>query len=59
MTRDVWLARHPYLQPVADLHAQVDAVLAEVIIPSPTIPMWDDYLDDFYSGVPFDDCDRP
>lgn len=52
MTRDVWLARHPYLQPVADLHAQVDAVLAEVIIPSPTIPMWDDYLDDFYSGVP-------
>ena len=52
MTRDVWLARHPYLQPVADLHARVDAALAEIFIPSPAIPMWDDYLDDFCAGVP-------
>jgi FdhE protein len=52
MTRDVWLARHPFLQPVADLHSQVDTALAEVFIPSPAIPLWDDYLDDFYAGVP-------
>jgi FdhE protein len=52
MTRDVWLARHPYLQPVADLHAMVDAAMAEVSIPSPGIPTWDDYLDDFHAGVP-------
>jgi FdhE protein len=52
MTRDVWLARHPYLQPVADLHAQVDTALAEVFIPSAAIPVWHDYLEDFYAGVP-------
>jgi FdhE protein len=52
MTPDVWLARHPYLQPVADLHIQVDAALAEIRITNPAIPMWDDYLDDFYAGVP-------
>jgi FdhE protein len=52
MTRDVWLARHPYLQPVADLNAQVDTALAEVFIPSPAIPKWDDYLEDFQAGVP-------
>jgi FdhE protein len=52
MTRDVWLARHPYLQPVADLHAWVDAALAEVFIPCSDIPIWDDYVEDFYAGVP-------
>ena len=29
MTRDVWLAKHPYLQRVADLQALVDAAVAE------------------------------
>lgn len=52
MTRDVWLARHPYLQPLADLDARVDSALAEVFIPTPEMPMWDDYLDDFYAGIP-------
>jgi FdhE protein len=52
MTRDVWLARHPYLQPLADLHARVDTALAAVFIPSPAVPIWDDYLDEFYAGVP-------
>ena len=52
MTRDVWLARHPYLQPVADLHARVDAALAKVFIPSSAIPIWDNYVEDFYAGVP-------
>src|SRR3954471_7933566 len=52
MTRDLWLAMHPYLHPVADLHSLVDAALAEIAIPYPFIPMWDDYLNDFCSGVP-------
>ena len=30
MTRDAWLAAHPYLQPVADLHALVDAAAAGI-----------------------------
>jgi FdhE protein len=52
MTQDVWLARHPYLQPVADLHALVHAAAREVSIPSALIPRWDDYSGDFHAGVP-------
>ncbi|HXW89439.1 MAG TPA: hypothetical protein VEK33_02735 [Terriglobales bacterium] len=52
MTQDVWLAKHPYLQPVADLQALVQAAAADVSIPSVCIPRWDDYSGDFYAGVP-------
>ena len=52
MTRDGWLAAHPYLQPVADLHALVEAAVAEAFIPVAPIPNWEDYADDFRAGVP-------
>jgi FdhE protein len=52
MTQDVWLAKHPYLQKVADLQALIDAALAEVSIPSACVPSWDDYLIDFHAGIP-------
>src|SRR6188472_3189232 len=52
MTRDVWLARHPYLQPVADVHAVVEAMAAGVAIPTAPIPDWDHYASDFHAGVP-------
>ena len=40
MTR--WLAAHPYLQPVADVHALVEAAAAEVFVPVAPIPNWED-----------------
>ena len=52
MTKDVWLATHPYLQPVADWHRLVEAAAAEVGVPVAPVPVWDDYLDDFAAGVP-------
>jgi FdhE protein len=52
MTQDVWLARHPYLEPVADFEAWVDAAVAEVSIPKASIPRWDGYVGDFHDGVP-------
>src|SRR5271154_524450 len=52
MTHDVWLAKHPYLQPVADFHAQVEATLADGCMPIPAVPGWDDYLGDFVDGIP-------
>ena len=47
-----WLERHPYLQPVAALHAIVDAAADEVPIPVARVPRWQDYLDEFHGGVP-------
>ena len=52
MTHDVWLARHPYLKTVADLHALVDTAAAEISIPAAAIPNWNCYNDDFHNGVP-------
>jgi len=52
MTHDVWLARHPYLKTVADLHAVVDTVAAEISIPLAAIPDWNRYAGDFQNGVP-------
>jgi FdhE protein len=51
VTRDVWLAAHPYLQPVADLDALVSAAAADIDIPVAAIPDWDAYADDFHAGV--------
>ena len=52
MTRDAWLHAHPYLQPVADLHAIVERSAADITIPAAGVPRWDDYVDDFHDGVP-------
>lgn len=52
MTRDVWLARHPYLQPVADLHAVIDSSADEIVVPATVIPEWKEYMDAYIVGVP-------
>lgn len=52
MTQDVWLAKHPYLQRVADLQALIDAALAEIPIAGGHVPSWDDYSSDFHAGIP-------
>jgi FdhE protein len=52
MTRDAWVAAHPYLRPVAELHALVDEKAAAIPVPSVALPHWDDYGEDFRAGVP-------
>ena len=52
MTRDVWLAKHPYLQPVADVHAAVEAAAAAIGVPAAPIPDWDAYAGEYRAGVP-------
>jgi FdhE protein len=52
MTRDDWLTRHAYLQPVADLGSRVDAALAQLQVAGAAVPSWDDYTGDFHEGVP-------
>lgn len=52
MTRDAWVAAHPYLRPVADLQTLVDAAVAEVGVPIAPLPDLEDYAEDFLAGVP-------
>jgi FdhE protein len=52
MTRDAWLAAHPYLRDLANLQSLVDRTAAEVSIPNAAVPAWNDYSDDFCAGVP-------
>src|SRR3954463_6807550 len=52
MTSDVWLAAHPYLQPLAELSARVDRAAAEIDTPEAGIPDWEDYRADYAAGVP-------
>ncbi len=52
MIREGWVARHPYLQPMAEVYALIEGAMAEVEVPSAGIPAWDGYLDDYRAGVP-------
>jgi FdhE protein len=52
MTQDVWVLRHPYLEPVAQLHTLVDAAVAGIPNENPCAPIWDGYTADFQQGVP-------
>lgn len=52
MTRDDWLATHPYLQRAADLQAVLDSAVARLEIPAVSLPNFEEFADDFHSGVP-------
>jgi FdhE protein len=52
MTRDLWLEGHAYLRPLADLSAQVERAAAEVEVLEARAPDWEDYREDFLTGVP-------
>jgi hypothetical protein len=52
MTQDVWLSSHPYLRPVAELHALVNDTLADAPASVAADLHWHSYLDDFHRGVP-------
>jgi len=52
LTLDAWLTKHPYLQPLADIHAVIETAADEISIARARIPSWDCYLEDFRAGVP-------
>ncbi len=58
MTHDAWLARHPYLQPIAEVRALVDTAAGRVAAPVPREPGWQDYLADFQAGIPLLQSER-
>jgi len=52
MSRHPWLETHSYLQPVADLSAEVDRAAAAIESEAVGLPDWDDYRPDYLAGVP-------
>lgn len=52
MTQETWLSAHPYLRPVAELHARVNAAADEIRVPVMPVPDFEPYRDDFCGGVP-------
>lgn len=52
MNREAWLVRHPYLQPMAEVHTRIEAAAAEIELPGAALPAWDDYKGDYRAGVP-------
>jgi hypothetical protein len=58
VTRESWLARHPYLQPVASLRALVESAAAQVSETVIREPDWQDYQPDFQAGIPPLDSER-
>jgi FdhE protein len=52
VTLDVWLAKHPYLEPMARLDADVDREIDGIALSTASIPDWNAYLPDYVGGVP-------
>ena len=52
MTLDLWVAKHPYLEPMARLDADVDREIAGIALGTASVPDWDAYLADYVAGVP-------
>jgi FdhE protein len=52
VARAGWLETHPYLEPLARFHAQVESAMASIDLVEAPLPSWDDYLADFHDGVP-------
>ena len=52
MIQDVWLEKHPYLQPAADFHVQVAMAAASIPSSCARIPNWDDYVGEYRAGIP-------
>src|SRR6476660_7524326 len=52
MTRESWLEAHPYLADVARVRQEIDEAVAVATPPLSGPADWDDYAEDFFTGVP-------
>ena len=57
MNQDQWLATHPYLRHIAELHAAVEAVASEISIPTIAVPNFEGYASDYRAGIPLLESD--
>jgi FdhE protein len=52
VTLDRWLTKHPYLEPIARLDAEVEREIDGIVLSTAAIPGWDRYFADYVAGVP-------
>lgn len=52
MTRDQWIATHPYLNDAADFHGFVESTVKQASSGHISVPSWREYASDFQAGVP-------
>ena len=53
ITRDSWLARHPYLRPMAHFQAEVDLEASALELSRASVPDWEEYREEFRAGTPW------
>ena len=55
MTLADWLGSHPFLEPIARVRARIDDAIGDAGSATVAVPggIWDQYTDDFATGVPF------
>ena len=53
MTLESWLSKHPYLQPVADFHAQIAEKTNRLEMSCAPLPDWQNYSEQYKEGIPF------
>ena len=58
MTFDDWLHEHAYLAPLARVRRRIDEAVNAATVPLPP-PDWDDYAEDFATGVPLLQSETP
>jgi FdhE protein len=57
MNQDQWLATHPYLRHIAELHAAVEAAISGISIPTFAVPNFENYARDYGAGIPLFESD--
>jgi FdhE protein len=51
VTRGAWLAKHPYLEPIGRLDAEVEREIDGMALSTAGIPSWDGYRTDYAAGI--------
>jgi FdhE protein len=59
MNKEDWITRHPYLRPIAEFEAQVEAAALGLPLAFAPVPDWQKHLNDFRAGVPLLYSSRP
>jgi len=52
LTREAWLAAHPYLAAAGELAGRIEAALRKIAVPPAAAPPWDAYAADHREGIP-------